>query len=262
MEIRVLSTTDEFEQVTEVETAVWDVHPRDAIPPHFLRATETAGGVTLGAFYGETMIGMAMAFPAFREGKLFLWSHMTGVLPGHQRRDVGFQLKQAQRVWALEHGIDQIRWTFDPILRGNANFNLHRLGASARRYYVNFYGDMMDGINRGLPTDRLEACWDLLDTRVVAAANGEARADAPVAFAQDRLLLFAGPEQEPVARALPAYSPLLVEIPLAARALPSALQLAWRLAVREAFAPLLSTGWEVAAFHHTAHHAWYELRRL
>lgn len=262
MEIRVLSTTDEFEKVTEVETAVWDVDPRDAIPPHFLRATETAGGVTLGAFDNETMIGMAMAFPAYRDGKLFLWSHMTGVLPEHQRRDIGFQLKQAQRVWALEHGIDQIRWTFDPILRGNANFNLHRLGATARRYYVNFYGDMMDGINRGLPTDRLEACWDLLDAHVVETAGDATAASTPAAFLQDRLLLGVGPDQEPIVRDVPLFSPVLVEIPAAVRTLPTSHQLTWRLAVRDALAPLVNGGWEVCGFHHTAHHAWYELRRL
>jgi predicted GNAT superfamily acetyltransferase len=260
--IRVLDAIEDFEQVTDVEIAVWDVHPRDAVPPHFLRATETAGGVTLGAFDGARMVGMAMAFPAYREGKAFLWSHMTGVLPDQQRQDIGFQLKQAQRVWALEHGIDQIRWTFDPMLRGNANFNLHRLRAVAYRYYVNFYGDMMDGLNKGLPTDRLEACWNLLDPRVVATTGGETAPESPAVFLRDHLLLSVGPDQQPIAHAPAAGSPLLVEIPHAARALPQPAQLTWRAAIREAIAPHLAEGWYAHAFHHTAHHAWYELLRI
>ncbi|MBL8146709.1 MAG: GNAT family N-acetyltransferase, partial [Anaerolineae bacterium] len=83
IEIRVLTAIEEFEAVSEIESAVWDVHPRDATSPHFLRATEAAGGVTLGAFdEQQSMVGMAMAFPAYRGGKVSLWSHMTGVLPG------------------------------------------------------------------------------------------------------------------------------------------------------------------------------------
>ncbi|MFN8377264.1 MAG: GNAT family N-acetyltransferase [Anaerolineae bacterium] len=262
IEIRVLTENEEFEAVTDIEIAVWDVHPRDAIPPHFLRATETAGGVTLGAFEHDKMVGMAMAFPAYRDGKVFLWSHMTGVLPDQQRQDIGFSLKQAQRVWALEHGLDQIRWTFDPFLRGNANFNLHRLRAVAYHYYVNFYGDMMDGLNKGLPTDRLEACWNLLDARVVAASNGMDPPESPAAFLRDHLLLSVGENQEPVAHSATATSPLLVEIPLAARSLPMERQLAWRFSVRSAIAPHLANGWYAHGFHHTAHHAWYELLRI
>ena len=260
--IRVLGSIDEFEQVTDVEMAVWDVHPRDAVPPHFLRATETAGGVTLGAFDRQTMVGMAMAFPAYREGKVFLWSHMTGVLPDQQRQDIGFQLKLAQRVWALEHGMDQIRWTFDPMLRGNANFNLHRLRAVAYRYYVNFYGDMMDGLNKGLPTDRLEACWNLLDPRVVAIAAGEPPDESPAAFLHDHLLLVVGTDQQPVPMLPTAAAPLLVEVPHAVRSLPQPVQLAWRAAIREAIAPRLADGWYAHAFHHAAQHAWYELLRI
>jgi predicted GNAT superfamily acetyltransferase len=165
-------------------------------------------------------------------------------------------------VWALEHGIDQIRWTFDPILRGNANFNLHRLRAIAFRYYINFYGDMMDGLNKGLPTDRLEACWNLLDSRAVAAANGQPLDEPPAAFLRDHLILSAGENHEPITHSAPAASPLLAEIPLAARSLSQELQLAWRFALREVVAPLLANGWYAHAFHHTAHHAWYELLRI
>lgn len=262
IEIRALSAIEEFEAVTDVEIAVWDVDPRDAVPPHFLRATETAGGVTLGAFEAGAMAGMAMAFPAYRDGKVFLWSHMTGVLPNQQRHDVGFRLKLAQREWALAHGFDQIRWTFDPILRGNANFNLHRLRASAYRYYVNFYGDMMDGLNKGLPSDRLEACWNLNDASVADVASGRASSEPPAQLLPDQLILSVGNDHEPVAHPAPASGPLLVEIPAAVRSLPIETQLAWRMAVRAAVAPRLANGWYARGFHHTGGHVWYELQPI
>ena len=261
IEIRVLTEIEEFEAVSDIESAVWDVHPRDAVSPHFLRATEAAGGVSLGAYDQQAMVGMAMAFPAYRDGKVSLWSHMTGVLPGQQRNDIGFRLKQAQRAWALDHGIDQIRWTFDPFLRGNANFNLHRLRAAAYRYHVNFYGDMTDGLNKGLPSDRLEACWNLLDERVVAAANGNTSVEPARAFQREHLLLAVGEDQQPVMLNPALEAPLLlVEIPQATRALPVEQQLAWRFAVRAALDPRLAAGWYAYAFHQVDGHAWYELR--
>jgi predicted GNAT superfamily acetyltransferase len=259
--IRVLETIEEFEQASAIEVTVWNVPERDAVPPHFMRATATAGGVALGAFENDRMLGMAMAFPGFRDGRVFLWSHMTGVLAEYQRQDIGFQLKLAQRVWALEHGFDQIRWTFDPFLRGNASFNLFRLGATARRYHVDFYGEMHDGINRGLPTDRLEACWDLLDARVVAAAQyvppgrtGE--------FAPERALLMSDRYGAPILQELAPQQPLLVEIPLAVRALSPEEQLSWRYAVREALAPRVGQGWYAHTFFTGTHHGWYELYRV
>lgn len=262
MQIRELTTSEEFERVSAVESTVWDVSPLDAVSPHFLRATAAAGGVSLGAIEGEVMVGMAMAFPGFCDGKVFLWSHMTGVLPTYQGRDIGFQLKLAQRTWALEHGIDQIRWTFDPFLRGNANFNLHRLKASARRYHVNFYGAMTDGLNRGLPSDRLEACWDLLDAQVVAVAAGVNGPEHAPAFVPNQAVLLADPTNRPISLDRSSAAPVLVEIPHAVRSLAPDLQLTWRQAVREAMAPRFEQGWYAAAFHSTPHHAWYVLERI
>jgi predicted GNAT superfamily acetyltransferase len=260
--IRVLETIEEFAQAGAIEVAVWNVPPRDSLPPHFMRASATAGGVALGAYEDGQMIGMAMAFPAFRDGKVFLWSHMTGVLPDYQRRDVGFQLKLAQRVWALEHGFDQICWTFDPILRGNANFNLYRLGAAARRYHIDFYGEMHDGLNRGLPTDRLEASWDLLDARVAAAARNEAPPPPDMDFQPERALLLIDVNGAPLLQDVQLQQPLLAEIPLAVRTAPPDEQLMWRYAVRSALAPHVGQGWYAHAFYSGPDHGWYELRRV
>lgn len=262
MLIRVLETIEEFEEAGAIEVSVWDVGLRDALPPHFMRATATAGGVTLGAYEGDRMVGMAMAFPGFRDGTAFLWSHMTGVLADYQRHDTGFQLKLAQRVWALEHGFGQIRWTFDPFLRGNANFNLFRLGATAQKYHIDFYGPMHDSLNRGLPTDRLEACWDLLDARVAAAIQfGPAHQASQSNFAPERALLLSSYDGAPVLQEVPAQQPLLVEIPLTVRALPAEAQLSWRYAVREALAPYVGKGWYAHAFYTNAQRGWYELHR-
>jgi predicted GNAT superfamily acetyltransferase len=172
--IRELTSPEEFEQAVDVEIAVWNVHERDALPTAVMIASRAAGGVTLGAFDGERMIGMSGAFPGFREGNPILWSHATGVIPEYQRLNVGYELKQAQADWARQHGYRAIRWTFDPLRAANAHFNLARLGATIDTYHVNFYGVMRDAINAGQETDRVEANWELQPRHTSFPATSEA----------------------------------------------------------------------------------------
>ena len=70
-------------------------------------------------------------------------------------------MKRSQRAWALERGITEIRWTFDPLLARNAYFNLTKLGAVGAAYLPDVYGAMGDPVNGTDPSDRVEARWDL-----------------------------------------------------------------------------------------------------
>jgi len=89
------------------------------------------------------------------------------VLPEFRNYGLGRRMKLAQREDALRRGIDLIEWTFDPLEIKNAHLNLVRLGAIARRYSVNHYGDSSSPLQGGLPTDRLVAEWWLKSSRVV-----------------------------------------------------------------------------------------------
>lgn len=168
--LRQVDTFEELEQIVDLEIRVWDLEPRDAVPSNLLHAMANTGSLIVGAYSADTLIGMAFAFPILKSGKQILWSHMAGVHPDHQGQGVGFALKQYQRNWALEHGISEMRWTFDPLQRGNANFNLHCLGAITNTYHVHFYGEM-GGINAGLPSDRVEVSWLLRSPRVTHLTN-------------------------------------------------------------------------------------------
>ena len=59
----------------------------------------------------------------------------------------------------MRAGMAKIVWTFDPLVRRNAMFNLARLGARATRYEVDFYGPVRDAINGEDETDRLVVEW-------------------------------------------------------------------------------------------------------
>jgi predicted GNAT superfamily acetyltransferase len=119
------------------------------------------GGLVLGAFRpdGEA-VAMSFAFLGRIEGRLCLYSQLTGVVPGYQSRGLGHRIKIHQRDFARAEGIGSIAWAFDPLQAGNAHFNLMRLGASAGRYVDNMYGGRTDALNAGVPTDRLIAEWD------------------------------------------------------------------------------------------------------
>lgn len=90
-----------------------------------------------------------------------LHSHAAGVLPEWSGGGVGERIKRHQWQWARDNGFATVTWTFDPLVRRNAWFNLVRLGARALGYHENFYGELQDGINAGEQSDRLLVRWDV-----------------------------------------------------------------------------------------------------
>ena len=68
-------------------------------------------------------------------------------------------MKLHQREWARDHGLAWVTWTFDPLVRRNAWFNLCVLRAEAHEYLVDFYGPIDDAINHRDESDRLLVAW-------------------------------------------------------------------------------------------------------
>ena len=141
------------------------------VDPSLLRALEHTGNFVAGARAGDRLVGLSFGF--FAAGRSpALHSHITCAAGDRQGGGLGFALKLHQRGWALERGIDTVTWTFDPLVRRNAYFNLVKLGARAMRYLPDFYGDMTDGLNAGDQSDRLLLRWPLDAEDVCAAAEG------------------------------------------------------------------------------------------
>ena len=143
------------------------------VTPNLLRALLHAGAhVGAAVDAAGQIVGATLAFPAWSDdGHRHLHSHMAAVDPALRDRGIGRALKLHQRVWALERGIDTIAWTFDPLVRRNAELNLHRLGVEVGEYKVDFYGPLVDGINTGEPTDRLVVWWRLDSPHVAAVVR-------------------------------------------------------------------------------------------
>jgi len=154
-------------ECVEIQREVWGFSDVDLLPLRLLVVTRRIGGQVLGAVNAEgKLLGFLTAVPGYREGEIYLHSHMMGVLPQYRNLGIGRSLKLAQRQDALSRGISTVEWTFDPLEIRNANFNIESLGVICRRYYVNTYGVTSSPLHGNLPTDRLVAEWHLSSSRV------------------------------------------------------------------------------------------------
>lgn len=168
--IRLLETSEEMSAVELLQREVWPGSETDVVPAHLLIAVVHNGGVVLGAFAKEKLVGFVFGFP----GLEFIpdgprpkhCSHMAGVLPEHRDSGIGFALKRAQWQMIRHQGLDHITWTYDPLLSRNAYLNVARLGAVCSTYLRSEYGDMRDGLNAGLPSDRFQLDWWINSKRV------------------------------------------------------------------------------------------------
>lgn len=162
--IRPLRTMEQIAAASAVLSEVWG-GDRTGMPANLLRALAHVGNYAVGLYAGagsasERMIGASVGFFAAPDDRS-LHSHITGIVGDHRGRGLGRLLKQHQREWALARDVHRITWTFDPLVARNASFNLRVLGARVGEYYVDHYGAMDDGVNRGDETDRIFAVWNL-----------------------------------------------------------------------------------------------------
>jgi predicted GNAT superfamily acetyltransferase/predicted enzyme related to lactoylglutathione lyase len=246
----------EHREVARLLARIWRTPDgQDPIAAETVRALAHSGNYVAGAYHGDRLVGAAVGFRgADGQGASHLHSHITGVDRQWPGAGAGYALKQHQRAWSVARGIDEVQWTFDPLVRRNAYFNLHKLGATAPAYLTDFYGPMTDGINAGDASDRLQVSWLLTAPRAVAAARGE-RCDVDAAAyrtAGAAVLVDLAPDGErPVpGGGLPADGrPVLVAVPPDIEDLRSrdaALADRWRLSVREALAGALASGYQIA----------------
>ncbi|MBT2419699.1 chorismate synthase [Streptomyces sp. ISL-22] len=251
LSIRTVHDVAGFAAVADYFSDVWN-SPRSAPPllPETLNSLAHAGGAVHAAHEGARLVGASVAVfgpPASRE----TYSLLTAA-----ERGLGFQVKQAQREWALEHGARSMRWTFDPLVGRNARFNLVKLGAVGTDYLVDFYGPMADGVNDGDESDRLAMTWEL--------AAPSPSYEEPDDDAGDRHAVattHTAPDGAPLARRALDDRRIWCRVPADAVALRAAdpeLALRWRRAVREVFTKAFADGFLATAM---SRDGWYTLTR-
>lgn len=261
--IRLLETPEDMAAVEALQREVWPGSETDVVPAHLLLTAVHNGGLVLGAFEAKRLVGFVFGFPGIESTpdgpRPKHCSHMAGVLPSHRDRGLGFALKRAQWQMVRHQGLDHVTWTYDLLLSRNAYLNISRLGAVCSTYRRSEYGEMRDGLNAGLPSDRFQVDWWVNTHRVERRLGKRARPRLTVS-AMTRLGVHpiyelaraADGQPRPPEHVPPLQDQLLAaEIPadfLAMKAADLGLARDWRFFAREFFETAFSRGYIVTDF--------------
>jgi predicted GNAT superfamily acetyltransferase len=167
MTIRALERMREFHNCLELQRECFGFSDIDIVPFRCFVVFNSIGGLVLGAFEADQLVGFVNSIPGIRDGVPYWHSQMMAVSRKHRNSGVGSRLKLAQREHALQRGIRRIEWTFDPLESRNAYLNISKLGAIVKQYRVNYYGEISSNLHRGLESDRVVAEWLLEQPRLM-----------------------------------------------------------------------------------------------
>jgi predicted GNAT superfamily acetyltransferase len=277
-----ISELHELHDLRELErlfAAVWELPNEPPIGSDVMKALAHSGNYVAGAREGSRLVGGLVGWlggtpphetaDPIRADQVHgrtigahMHSHILGVVADAQVRGLGFELKQHQRRWCLDRGIKVVEWTTDPLVRRNAHFNLTKLGAEARQYLVNFYGEMIDGLNAGEESDRLLIRWRLDSKQVEAAATGSAPEPEVDKLLREgaAVVLSVGPSGEPVAGSL-FSEVLLCQVPediVSVRRANPGVAHAWRMESRRVLSAAFDAGYRISGATRTG---WYVLAK-
>lgn len=261
--IRLLDTPEEMALAEDLQRQVWPGSETDVVPAHLLLTVAHNGGLVFGAFDGDRLVGMAFGFPGIESvpdgPRPKHCSHQMGVLPEYRDSGLGFALKRAQWQMVRHQGLDHVTWTYDPLLSRNAYLNIAKLGAVCNTYLREVYGEMRDGLNAGLPSDRFQVDWWVFTRRVERRMGKRPRGafdlqhflSAGIEPLYSVSLTPGGWIAPPDASLNLAGRLLLAEIPpdfLALKAADLPLARTWRLFTRQVFEQAFAAGYLVTDF--------------
>src|SRR5213079_3307010 len=103
---RDLTTLEEYAAVVDLERGIWGPGYDEVVPVPILAITVKRGGILIGAFADDRMVGFVYSLPAIKDGKPTQWSHMLGVVDEFRNAGVGYELKLLQRDRALAMDLD------------------------------------------------------------------------------------------------------------------------------------------------------------
>ena len=249
LDVRPLRTSEELDACVRLQRKIWGMEYGDIVPASLLKVSQNVGGVAVGAFVnGDEAVGFVYGITGVRDGRLTHWSHMLGVLEAYRGRRIGTSLKLLQRDWLMERGVMEMRWTFDPLVSGNAHFNLNILGVRIHSYVPEMYNDTGSGLH-SFGTDRFIAHWDLSRH----PSDPAPRVDREVAWDEAPILASdaSGHGMSGLRSGDGLPQAIRIEIPphiMAVNATAPARAMAWRRATRRAFLDAWREGYRVVGF--------------
>jgi len=245
---RSFSSLADYQACVELQRATWGREFSDVVPLSILKITQKAGGIAAGAFSaGGHLLAFVYGLTGFVDGRPFHWSHMLAVDAAARDLGLGTRLKLYQRDLLLPAGVEEVRWTFDPLEARNAHLNFNHLGAEVAEYVEEMYeGEEGSELFAGIGTDRFILSWKIAGERVERdladhrAGSAEPFREAPVVNPGAAILDLPDPPRVRI------EIPESIQDRKAARPEEAA---AWRASTRRAFEAYLGLGYRVETFY-------------
>lgn len=154
----------ELDRIGEIQDEVWKFGASNAVPPNILAVIEETGGDLLTVFNSNgKQEAFTLTLATDNPNKLFL--HMVAVIPEKQSTNVGRKLMLLEGALARSRGINEIQWTYDPLMGGNSQLYVGRLRANPYKYTINKYGIVKnkdageESRYKNVETDRFTVKW-------------------------------------------------------------------------------------------------------
>src|SRR5262245_50895256 len=256
--IREVSGIQGYRQCLKLQKETWGRGFIDLVPGSMLMIAQKTGGLVLGAFSGNTMVGFVFGFAGWKEDLKIQWSDMLAVKKAYRNLRIGLRLKLRQRQILRKRGVQEIYWTFDPLESKNAYFNFQKLGIVVEEYFPNLYGKTYSPLHRGLDTDRFLAIWRIQNTSArsltkssVTAVVTKANLINQCSISRHNHLTPGGPNLQLLGNTGGPLDRLYLEIPnniseISRKNLRLAHQ--WQLSIRRACKHYLSRGYVIRRF--------------
>jgi predicted GNAT superfamily acetyltransferase len=255
--IRPLESSEDFQAFEDLQREVWGQQLSEVVTTSLAQIVQKIGGIAAGAFDERgAMVGAVFGFTGFSNGRPVHWSHMLAVKSNVRDTGIGRKLKLHQRDVLLRSGIEEVFWTYDPLVSRNAHLNFNSLGVEVSEYVTDMYGTGEDSeLFRGIGTDRFIVVWRIGSRRVESFLARERQGDV-TAFQETPLSVSRVDESDPCS---PPRTSKLIQVPSLRIEIPPDVHLVrdrspsvaaeWRRVTREAFQRYLSAGYEIGMFY-------------
>jgi len=257
--IHPLTTLDDLRACELLQRSLLGERAKAALPVPTLAAIKDSGGLLLGAWEGQTMVGAIVDLVAAKPVPRARFTCVHAVAEDARNKGIGALLRMRERAIALEGRTDLIWWWMDPLRSDQSHLAFNKLGAIGSGYLRNALGPLTDRLNSGLATDRIRIEWWIGSPRVRGVTDeGRTLPHFSIAFHQMEVLtktkgLPSG------SRALigfgdsPTCRYVLTEIPVDLdRLRKEGMEAArgWRLGLRELYPLLFSHGYTIVGLVH------------
>lgn len=235
--IKVIDTYNELRKIATIRSEIW---PNDgAVALDHMKFISQHGGIVLGAYLQENLVGYVYSFPGYKQNQVYLILQNICILPSYQQQKIGEALMKRLKEEAKLLGYQEMVWTFEPLESVNAYVYLHKMGATSSVYIRNCYENDQDN----MPIDRFFTRWHIAQSYEPPSYTfedlKEKAYNIQLSTNSSTSLLSFDPEK------LEKNSFLLIPVPANFSVLPRQKAYEWRIQTQPIFEQIFKRGWEV-----------------